>query len=281
MSWEHRLRDEVFRSIDTIETSTVGVAISGGVDSALLAKACHDAGKNVSLLTIATPGSRDVHLATQLAQLLQLPLFHKVIPQDDLERALQQVISITEFNRLALLENCVCFYYVFTLASELQFDTVLSANGMDELFAGYSLFQRQFSQEETVVHELMRTLISTAKSDKTEIDKLATMFNITYACPFLSTPFVEFALTVPLALKLTDKDDALRKHVVRNVALLLGIPHSTAFQPKKAFQYSSGIHKSIQRLARSRGFTRRNAQHAGYSGAIEAYLSWLTQETSG
>lgn len=281
MLWAHRLRDEVFRSIDTIKMSTVGVAISGGVDSALLAKACHDAGKNVSLLTIATPGSQDVHLATQLAQLLHLPLFHKVIPQGDLERVLQQMISIIEFNRLALLENCVCFYFVFTLASELHLETILSANGMDELFGGYSLFQRQFSQEESVMHELMRTLIVTAKSDKTEIDKVATLFNLTYVCPFLSTPFVEFALTIPLALKLTDKDDALRKHVVRNVALLLGIPQSTAFQPKKAFQYSSGIHRSIQRLARSRGFTRRNAQHAGYSGAIEAYLSWLKQKTGG
>ncbi len=278
MLWEHRLRDEVVRSINAIEMSTLGIAISGGVDSALLAKACHDAGKKLSLLTIATPGSHDIRLATPLAQLLHLPLYHKVIPLLDLEPVLQQVISIITFDRLALLENSVCFYYVFALASELHLDTVLSANGMDELFGGYAIFQREYSPDEKVMRELMRTLIFTAQSDKAEIEKIARLFNITYTCPFLSPSFTELALTIPLDQAITNKNDDVRKHVVRNVALLLGIPRSTALQRKKAFQYSSGIHKSLQQLARNRGYTRRNAQEAGFSGAIEAYVSGLKQD---
>jgi asparagine synthase (glutamine-hydrolysing) len=279
MQWSHRLRDEVIRAIDAIEASTVGVAMSGGVDSSLLAKACQDAGKNVSLLTVAFSRSQDVRLSTRLAQLFHLPIFHKIVSHEDLEPVLRQMITIIEFNRLVLLENCSCFFYVFKLASEQGLDIVLSANGMDELFGGYALFQRHFSREETIMRELMRTLITTAKHDKTAIEKVAALFDITYCCPFLTKPFIEFALTVPLALKLTDNDDAVRKHVVRNAALLFEVPHATAFQPKKAFQYSSGIHKSIQRLARDHGFTRRNAQRAGYSGAIEAYLSWLKQQS--
>jgi asparagine synthase (glutamine-hydrolysing) len=121
----------------------------------------------------------------------------------------------------------------------------------------------------------MRHLVATAQADKVEVDKLARLFNIDYHCPFLSDPFIEYAMKVPQDLKITHQDDALRKHLLRRVAMQLGVPKHVASRPKKAFQYSAGIHKAIKHLAKHRGYTRSNAQSVGYASAMEAYIASL------
>ncbi|NIQ05884.1 MAG: asparagine synthase, partial [Candidatus Korarchaeota archaeon] len=66
----------------------------------------------------------------------------------------------------------------------------------------------------------------------------------------MSEDFIKFAMKIPVNLKIKSKEDEIRKHVLREVALEIGVPRSATFRQKKAFQYSSGLHKAIQRLAR-------------------------------
>jgi asparagine synthetase B (glutamine-hydrolysing) len=119
----------------------------------------------------------------------------------------------------------------------------------------------------------MRQFVDTAQADKVEIDKLAQFFNIDYRCPFLSEAFIDYAMNVPLDLKITHQDDVVRKHLVRKVATELGVPPDIAARPKKAFQYSAGIHKALKRLAKNRGHSRNNARVAGYKSALESYIA--------
>jgi len=266
-----QLENKIRETMKRVRPRNIGVAFSGGVDSSLLAKVCKDAGKNVTLLTVSFSNKKDIEVSSEVSKALGLDLSHELISLDELENGLKTVLALIEFDRTVRLENSTCFYYVFKLASRHGLSTVLSANGIDELFCGYYAYTRHFG-DETAMSNLMKTLIATARKDKHEIDKISASFGIRHVCPFLSKSFVDSAAEIPFKLKIKSEDDRLRKHIVREVALEIGVPKSAAFRAKKALQYSSGIHKAIAQLARKKGFTRQRSRALGFHSAMEAYI---------
>lgn len=270
-----RLKKELYNAVEKVEADHVAVAFSGGVDSSLLAQVCKNLGKDVELLTVAFSSQRDIQISSKVSQELDLPLLHRMVSLEELENSLKEVLSLIEFRRIARLQNSVCFYHVFKFASENGLSTVLSANGADELFCGYHVYTRQFTREEKPMKKLMKKLVKRAKEDKEQFDKLADTFNVTYECPLLFPDFIDFSLQLPLPLKIKSKTDKTKKHVLRKLALNLGISRSTALRPKKAFQYSSGVDKAIRKLAKNEGITQSEAQQAGYEGRMDAYLKHL------
>ena len=271
------LVERIYEAVKSIEDDAFGIAFSGGVDSSTLAVACKRLKRKVTLLTIAFPGSSDIDVSKETAEELGLPLLCRSIPLETLEEGMKTVLGIIRFDRLALLENCVCFYYVFEVASEAGIRTVLSANGMDELFCGYDLYKKYYGDAEALMR-VMGMLVETARRDKAEIDRIAELWNVNYECPFLSDKFVEYAMSIPSDYKIRSKDDYLRKHALRDAALRMGVPESAAMRRKKAFQYSSGIHKAIRKLARRRGYTKGKAKELGCIGEIEAYIESLKSQ---
>jgi asparagine synthetase B (glutamine-hydrolysing) len=82
-------------------------------------------------------------------------------------------------------------------------------------------------------------------------------------------------MEIPVDFKIKRENDELRKLIWREVALEIGTPKSAALRAKKAFQYSSGVHKAIRKLARMKGYTKKNAKTAGFKSLMEAYLKNL------
>lgn len=265
------LIEKIYEAVRSIDQNNLGIAFSGGVDSSVLAVSCKDLRKKATLLTVGFSSLRDIEASKETSEKLELDLICKVISLEELEEGIKSVINVIKFDRLVLLENSVCFYYVFKIASQHGIKIVLSANGMDELFCGYHLYRKYFDDEKKM-NEIMSRLVETAKRDKAEMDKVAALWNVNYECPFLADSFVDFAMKIPLQYKIKGKDDELRKHILREAALKMGVPKSAALRRKKAFQYSSGIHKAIAKLARLRGYTKSRSKALGYSGEIEAYL---------
>lgn len=272
------LRQKLTQTIEDMRLNDVGVAFSGGIDSSLLAKLCKDAGINTTLLTVGFVNRKDIEVSTDVAGMLGLNLCHELVPLKELKNGLRTVLAKIEFDRMICFENCVCFYYVFRLASSQGLKTVVSANGMDELFCGYSVYKTRYGDEASM-KSLMMNLVEVAKKDKAEMDKLAQLFGVDYVCPFMSEEFVDFAIQIPLSYKIKSSNDNVRKHVLREVALNVGVPPQAALRPKKAFQYSSGVHKAITELAKMDGFTKNEAKTEGSKNVIEAYIHGLRHFT--
>jgi asparagine synthase (glutamine-hydrolysing) len=76
-----------------------------------------------------------------------------------------------------------------------------------------------------------------------EIAAVTSDYGVSINKPFLSEKFIEFANTIPIDEKIKGENDMLRKHIIRRLAIDIGVPQEAAMKSKKALQYGSSIHK--------------------------------------
>lgn len=228
---------------NTVPNKNFCVAFSGGVDSALISKVCQDLGYNITLLTIGFTKSHDILFAKEVNSKMNLP--HKVLEIDltTFSEISSKVHEVIKTDNLSWNENCIAFYYVSQLANNLEINTVVTANGIDELFCGYNAYREVFSQGETKIHQVMNAKLDNEFKMMKAVNKIASEFDVQILQPLLSDDFIEFAKTIPISEKIHGSDDLLRKHVIRKLANKIGVPEIAYTKRKKALQYGSNIHK--------------------------------------
>ena len=252
------------------------IAFSGGVDSSLLTRLVSSQGFDLSLISVFFGECYELEYTKRAAEILGCNLYPVNILPEELEIGLTHTLQTIEYDRIALLENSVGFYFIFKHAISNGFNAVLSAHGVDELYCGYDVFRRQY--HETDLNMLIVELTETAKQDKIMIDRVARLFDVTYHCPFLESDFIEYSKMVPLYQKIVDENDELRKHYIREQAIKLGVPWDISYHEKKSFQYSSCLHRAIRLLARKKGYTNKKGKSLGYESGVKAYIMKLKNE---
>jgi asparagine synthetase B (glutamine-hydrolysing) len=85
--------------------------------------------------------------------------------------------------------------------------------------------------------------------------KICGFHDVELRLPFASYPLVEFAVALPVELKIEGKAGSLRKLVLRKVAENMGVPASITEKPKKAVQYATGINSVVKKLAKKQKAT--------------------------
>ncbi|MGH9975254.1 MAG: asparagine synthase C-terminal domain-containing protein [Nitrososphaeraceae archaeon] len=225
------------------EEESVAVAFSGGLDSTVLAKMCSDLNRSVTLLTVGFAGSHDMIFSETIASQLLFPHKKHNIQQDEFYENLNKVKHKINCGITSHLENCIAYLFVARLAIENGFNMVLTANGIDELFCGYNQYRFVYKYGKSDIMSLMQEKILNELLLMEEIARVTSYYGVTIKKPFLSNKFIEFANTIPIEEKIKSEDDMLRKHIMRRLALDIGVPHEAAMKAKKALQYGSLIHK--------------------------------------
>jgi asparagine synthase (glutamine-hydrolysing) len=241
------LYDAVRESIPEVKA---GVAFSGGVDSSLLAKICLDLGKKITLLTIGFAGSHDITFSKNIASKMAAEQQTSEIVYDGFTADLYNVRQIIKCENISHIENCIAYLYISRLAKKNGLNLVLSANGCDELFCGYNGYRAVYNNGEEAIMKYMSEKIANEFALMSEIANVASQLEVHIRQPFLSTRFINFANTIPLDQKIKSPDDMTRKHILRQVALSIGVPEESAMKPKKALQYGSLIHKYFKKTDR-------------------------------
>ena len=251
----------------------VGVAFSGGVDSSLIAAVCSRLRLGPVLLTVGFAGSHDVRFAAAAARRAGLGHRTLLIGGGDaggagaegdrgaapppFARIASEAVAATGGGDPSRTENCIAFYYIGWLARSLGIRTVLTGNGIDELFCGYDSYRRALAAAGVrdgdagaalaVVEPMVGERISRELSIMADAGGFAGRLGVRVAQPLLSAPFVSYARRLPIGSKITGPGDLLRKHAVRSLAASLGIPPHSAAKRKKAIQYGSRIHAELLR----------------------------------
>ena len=241
-----QLLDNIKRSIsETVNTKKIGIAYSGGVDSTLISKICHDMDYDVTLLTIGFPESHDILFAKEVNEHLKYPHHVLEIDSETFPSIASKINQTIKTENLSWNENSIAFYYVSKLASSLGLDAVITANGIDELFCGYNAYREVFSGGESQINEVMLAKLDNELKMMKAVNLVASEFGVTMFQPLLSAKFIEYAKTVPVSEKIHGSEDLYRKHIVRKLASEINVPEISCTKRKKALQYGSKIHKAL------------------------------------
>jgi len=244
------LKKALFEAVlDTINknSSSLAVAFSGGIDSSLLAKICKDIGIKVTLLTIGFPLSQDIEFSKQIAVKLDLPHKISVLMPEQFQKDVLYIQQKIACRNISHIENCIAYFYIARMANQNNLQLILTANGCDELFCGYNKFRLIYDEGIKRIIDLMDERIANERLLLNEIDKITTEFGVLTKQPFFSQKFIDLAKDIPIEQKITGSNDFIRKHILRKLALSIGIPRESAMKPKKALQYGSLIHRNFKR----------------------------------
>ena len=230
---------------NTVTDKKIGVAFSGGVDSTLLAKLVKDMGYDIHLLTIGFQDSHDINFAKEVNQILSFQHSVSEIDPEKFKEVSQKINQTIKTDNLSWNENSIAFYYVAELAQKNDLKTVVTANGIDELFCGYNSYREAIETGEDEVTKMMVEKLKNEGEMMTAINQVTAEFDVRMIQPFLLPNFTEYAKKIPISEKIHGSDDMKRKHVVRELAIDCGVPEVAAQKQKKALQYGSQIHKSL------------------------------------
>lgn len=230
----------------------VVVAFSGGVDSSLTALLAEKAGVKVHLVHVSLEGQMETKQAEDAAEALDLPLRWYVYSEKDVEETLPEVLQVIECADIVKASVGIPVYWTAEKTAELGFKVLLSGQGADELFGGYKRYATVYARSgEKETQKIIRNDILKLYETNIERDfKLCNFHNVELRLPFASHRLAEFALGLPLKLKISSKNDKLQKIVLRKVAEKMGLPSQLANKPKRAMQYATGVSKTLKKLAK-------------------------------
>ena len=128
---------------ETVSDKKIGIAFSGGVDSTLITKLLHDLGYDIHLFTIGFHDSHDINFAKEVNEILKLPHSILEIELENFREISEKIHDLIKTDNLSWNENSIAFYYVAKLAHQNGIKTVVTANGVDELFVVITHTERQ------------------------------------------------------------------------------------------------------------------------------------------
>ena len=242
------------------DVKKIAIAFSGGVDSGVIALLAKEANVDVQLFYVGCkdkPEFRNAHLA---AEELGLPLTTYCICKEDVEEALPKVLWLIE--EADPVKTCIAVPIFLTAqkASEDGHKVLLTGQGGDELFGGYWRYLRILKEKgaEILQEKLYLDVVNSYLNNFERDEKLCSFHKIELRLPFADSQLIEYALKLPLNMKISSEKDELRKMVLRKAAEKLGLPKSIAYRKKKAIQYSTGVAQLLRHLAKKKGLSLRD-----------------------
>jgi len=248
----------------------VAALVSGGVDSCLIAKLVSDIsamrGIEVTTYTAGVEGATDIEYAERFAQ--ELGLKHKVrrLSQDEIESYIPRVAAAVEERDFVQIEAGIGVYAAVEMASQDGLKVIFSGQGPDELWGGYSWYPQVIAKDgydgllQNMWGDLERADVETFDRE----NRIAIAHGVEKVFPYADIEVVKLAMSVSPHLKITSAEDRVGKHPHREAAKKLGLPAQYADRSKDAAQHGTGIHGTLDAIARKNGFTPELVEHVGY-----------------
>ena len=232
-------------------------ALSGGVDSTLVAFL---AGREC--VAVGVEGSHDLARARLVSKTLGLDCAFIVIDPREIEEALPVVLGVIPRQDPVSTGIALTQYFVARWAGEQGHRRILTGQGADELFGGYSRYLDTTTLDEDLARDFAGLELQGQR------DQAVAGLHGTYlSMPYLDLRVVRAARAIPSREKV---QGTMRKIPLRKIAERY-IPEEFAMYEKKAMQYGSGVAKELRRLAR----------HNGYKTSVQGYIDQIKRVEHG
>jgi|WetSurMetagenome_2_1015567.scaffolds.fasta_scaffold59650_3 asparagine synthase (glutamine-hydrolysing) len=226
-----RLKSSVERCLGNTD---MGVWLSGGLDSSTLASLARPLVSKLHTFTVGLPGSPDLVAASLVSRHLNTLHHERIVWPADLLAVLPQTIYHLESFDCLLVRSAVMNLLVSKLASDYV-PSVLSGEGSDELFAGYTYLKNlDLFQLDDEIIALLGALHNTALQ---RVDRCASAHGTIAHVRFLDPDIVEYALQIPAEYKIYR---GVNKWILRK-AMEGTLPKAILSRPKSKFWEGSGV----------------------------------------
>jgi asparagine synthase (glutamine-hydrolysing) len=176
------------------DDGVVGVFLSGGLDSSILAWLLKHSQRNVPSFSVGLSGSRDEGAAEDAAEALGTDHVHRPLRADEVVESLPQVIYLLESFDARVVRAAVCNYFLAELAAT-HVSSVLCGDGADELFGGYESLRELPPAERSAT--LWRLTSGLHNTELQRMDRMTMAHGMEARVPFLDKQVIGLAFSIP------------------------------------------------------------------------------------
>ncbi|NJL54985.1 asparagine synthetase B, partial [bacterium] len=241
------VREQLSRAVHTHLMSDVplGVFLSGGLDSSIIAALVKQQIPDLHSFSVGVEDSKDRAYAWRVARHLGTQHHEYIYTSEEMIAILPEVIYYLESFDPALVRSAIANYFLARLASQYV-KVILSGEGADELYSGYS-YLKQFETPEALHHELVETTAELHNRNLQRLDRMTMAHGLEGRVPFLDRHFVEFSFTVPIEQKLYGSQP-VEKWILRKAFEDL-LPSEVVWRTKQKFAEGAGSAHIFQQIA--------------------------------
>ncbi len=224
-----------------------GIFFSGGVDSTLISYICKKNNADFICYSVGLENSPDIIEGQKVANELGLTLKQKTFTLEEVDELFKKVAKMFEKPEVLSIGVGAVIVAAAELAKQDKINNFFGGLGSEEIFAGY---ERHLKAED--VHaECWKGLKGMWQRDFTRDYAVAKSMKIKVLIPFLDEELIKTAMGIPGHLKINKEH---KKIILREIAEELGLKKEFAWRLKKAAQYGSWFDKSMDKLAKQKGF---------------------------
>jgi len=210
------------------------ISLSGGLDSSIIAYFLKQRKpKSVAIITKDFV-STDLTYCQMISKEMQLPLTIYNVETATILEAIEETIKILKnFNDIEIRNNVV-MYLAIKWAKDNGEKSIITGDGADELFAGYSFLINK--PEEELEDEIKR--VCSIMHFPTQ--KIGKALGINIESPFLNDIVVKLAKEIPANLKVKNEKGKRHGKWILRKTFEKHIPHQIVWRKKSAMQDGSG-----------------------------------------
>jgi asparagine synthase (glutamine-hydrolysing) len=227
------------------DEAEVGVWLSGGVDSSVIAALARKHVGRLHTFSAGVEDGTDLAYARQVAQYIGSEHHERIYTRDDMLSVLDEVIYHLETFDAPLVRSSIANYLVSELASD-HVSFVLSGEGGDELFAGYS-YQKDHKSEVELLLSVQIAIGALHNTALQRVDRSAASHSTAVAVPFLDPDVVRYALAIPVRWKIRGANSIEKWPLRKGLEELL--PGEVILREKAKFWEAAGSAEIIEKHA--------------------------------
>ena len=219
-------------SCDSCKSNTI--ALSGGLDSTIIAYFLKERKPNTVAIIAKDFVASDLTYCQRVSKEFNIPLTINQISTTDILSAIEETIKILKnFNDIEIRNNIV-MYLAIKWAKEQNSQGIITGDGADELFAGYSFLINK--PEDELEKEIQR--VCSVMHFPTQ--KIGKALGVVVESPFLDEKIIEYSKTIPSDLKVRNEGEKRHGKWILRKTFEKNIPMQIAWREKSPMQDGSG-----------------------------------------
>jgi asparagine synthase (glutamine-hydrolysing) len=219
-----------------------GSLLSGGLDSSAIASIARPFAEQLETFAAGLEGAPDLLHARDVAWHLNTQHHERVVEFKEMLDVLPEVIYHLESFDALLVRSSIMHFLAAQVASDYV-PAVLSGEGGDELFAGYS-YLKDLSIE-SLPNELVDITNRLHNTALQRVDRCTLAHGVTAWVPFLDPQVVSYAMQIPAFYKL---NHGTEKWILRQAVKDL-LPPEVVSRPKAKFWEGAGVAERLAQYA--------------------------------